>query len=92
MTAVRERRQSLEEIEKELEGTNARLAESVEVVAYRAGHAGEELKRAAKHRLDGAKDEVKVTVRQRAAQAKSLLLEKKDQFAGAWKARSRPKG
>lgn len=92
MTAVHEGRQSPEEIEKELEGTNARLAESIELVAYRAGHAGEELKRAARDRLDGAKDEVKVTVRQRAEQARSLLLEKTDQLAGAWKARSKPKG
>lgn len=91
MSAIPQERQSPEEIEKQVDQTNARLAESVEAVAYHAGHFNDELKAAAKNRIDDAKSEVKDTVSQRARQAKGFVLEKKEELTDTWKARSRPR-
>lgn len=91
MTAISQDRQSPEEIEKQVDQTSARLAESVEAVAYRAGHFNDELKAAAKNRIDDAASEVKDTVSQRAQQAKGFVLEKKEELTNTWKAHSRPR-
>lgn len=91
MTAIPQDRQSPEEIERQVNQTNERLAESVEAVAYRAGHFNDELKAAAKDRIDDAKNEVIDTVSQRAQQAKSFVLEKKQELTDTWKARSTPR-
>lgn len=88
MTAIHQDRQSPEEIERQLDETSARLAQSVEEVAYHAGHFNEELKGAAKDRIDTAKNEVKQTVSERAQQAKSAAVEKKEELVNAWKSRS----
>ncbi len=91
MTAISQDHQSPEEIERQVNQTNERLAESVEAVAYHAGHFNDELKAAARDRIDGAKNEVIDTVSQRAQQARSFVLEKKEELTETWKARSTPR-
>lgn len=88
MTATHPGKRSPQEIKAELEWTNARLAQSVEAVAFHAGHLGDDVKDAAKDRLGDAKDQVLRTVVGRAAQARELVEHKRDELLAAWRERS----
>lgn len=88
MAAIPADGQNPQAIESQIDEASARLADSVEVLAYHATHASEEIKQAARSRLEDTKEQVRRTVAGRLAQGITLVDEKKEQLVRAWRTRS----
>lgn len=84
MTAVRQDRSSPERIQLQVQQLNAKLAGSVQDVAYHAGHLGDELKEAARVKAFVAFDQVRHTLSERASQAAQAAQDKKDDLLQRW--------